>query len=159
MTVNEEYDIASNQEAMKILASLMIKEKIKIEKQGFVPYEKGDYIYTAVIHELQNHVIIDVRREEVVGTWNTRQTRFFFLGELTTIGSDGGEYRTPIRDAYHNLMDLMNSLVHMVPRHILQYIYISIKQNPVFEKIGTFRLCFEFDPRTGETPMKEEASK
>ena len=130
----------------------------KIEKEGFVPFEKGDYVYTGEIHVLVDRVIIDIRREEVIGTWNTKQTRFFFLGELTTIGSDGGEYRTPIRNAHHTLFNLLDGMSHMVSRTILQYIGISIKQNPVFNKIGTFRLCFEFDPRTGETPIQREVS-
>ena len=128
----------------------------KLEKEGFEPFRKGDYVYTGEIHVLVDRVIIDIRREEVIGTWNTKQTRYFFLGELTTIGSDGGEYRTPIRNAHHTLFNLLDGMSHMVSRTILQYIGISIKQNPVFNKIGTFRLCFEFDPRTGESPIKAE---
>lgn len=125
-----------------------------IEKHGFVPFEKGDFVYAAEIHEAPTRVIVDIRREEVVGTWNTRQTRHFFLGELTTIGADGGEYRTPIRNAYHSLGSLLESLSHMVSNKALSYIQYAISTHPTFKKIGTFRLLVELDPRTGESRME-----
>ena len=155
MSFIDENDELANQYAMIITSFLAIQNKIKIEKNGFVPYDKGDYVYTAEFIEGFDRITIEIRREEVVETIYARQTRYFFMGELLTTCLSG-ERRVPIRNAYHNLMDLMNSIVHMVPRIVLQHIYISIKNNPVFEKIGTFCLCFQFDPRTGETPMNEK---
>ena len=62
MTFIDEYDKMANQEPMEILSHLMLKEKIKLEKHGFVPYEKGDYIYTAEINEALDLPFCRIRR-------------------------------------------------------------------------------------------------
>ena len=155
MSFLDDYNKMANQQAMEILSSLMLKEKIQLEKHGFVPYEKGDYIYTAEINEGLERLTVEIRRDEVVGIWHMKQTRCIHLGELVTIGYFGEERQVPIRNAYQNLDALLNSMAHMFSKSILQYIYISIKSNPAFEKIGTFRLCVEIDPRTGEREVSE----
>jgi len=148
--MNKKYDEESQKLVAELAAMLYRDQLPKIEKHGFVPYKKGDYVYTAEINDGFERITVDVRRDEVVGTWHTKQTRCIHLGELVVVDFYGEERKVEIRNAYHSLNTLLDSMAHMFSRSLLQYIYISIKSNPAFEKIGTFRLCVEIDPHTGE---------
>ena len=148
--MNKAYDEES-QKLVEQLATMLCRDQLpKIEKHGFVPYEKGDYVYTAEINEGFERITVEIHRDEVVGIWNMKQTRCIHLGELVVVGFFGEERRVPVRNAYHSLGNLLDSMAHMFSKSLLQYIYISIMSNPAFEKIGTFRLCVEIDPRTGD---------
>lgn len=122
----------------------------------FEPYKKGQYIYMIEFEILHDSVVIDIRREEIISTFKAKQTRHFCIGKIQTQTCYGDEHEVDIINAYHNLIDALNCMTHVISESVMIY---TMKEINAFIKecpIGSFRFCVECGMDTGETPRRRD---